>query len=1534
MISSLVDVLRGDVCRHLLRATQNDDLAVFSLALRVVFNMFMSIKDHMKIQLEVFLTSVHLRLLQKSNFSPIPAREELALESLLEFCREPALMQDLYTNYDCDVQCTNLYDMIISTLCARAVPLGLQSTEETSGRSTKSRDTGKQGDIAENISVNTLNRLALYGLLSVLHAVCGRRENTQSLRTGSSTTHSAEFAASSEQPLRFGAHEQSCDSLDSEADRWCTGEETYTVSSSSSPIDELEGTANSTTPTKAFSERPLSPSLSPIAFSRLEEEEKDTDFVLLARARAADMLRQRKLRKQRLTMAAEKFNEKPLKLEWITFASELGLLPKTAPLSAVEPTKKTSSPTPDIEGPKQADAKAIAKFLKNTPGLGKTQIGEYLSKGPKDMYPFIALVLSEFVKTFDFTNNTSIDKAMRIFLGHFRLPGEAQCIDRLMEAFAGRLFEFLGPGKPFKSRDAAFVLAFSTIMLNTDLHNPQVADSKRMKKEEFVRNNRGINDGEDLPRDYLENLYDQIKDRQIQVDFDISDAVDLAVDYSETTTWDALLRSADNQAPAAFTPTLAARRWFRRGGALQSSVHDRDMFLVMAKPVLKTVLLVWESTDDEKLIYRMLEALQDFAYASVHFEVPEMLDLLVCLLVERVKVTIFPEPKISTKGKPIPDDFVPIKLSDIEPYFGPEFEQIVLNSRISCSKLKPSAISNIELGPAEIPNVVANQIRAELMLKVVLTLCSEYSSSFGKSSWLAFIELVCWAHARNILPSKMMEIDDFEDSNGVLLPLSQASFRCSDLACGRIPIDETTILEDEKSTGSGIWGFFFSSSNSSEEKYVPRFDQAGKLIREPKDFRMSRGKSILEVASSVATSSPSNTASTQSVFSPNSVITSRQELAYVCFVKSDILFSVLQGTQKLSSEVLTQIVVALVAVMKSHIADIQSAYTDIPRYKGTPIPEEPAKRLSKSQLSFVGTAEMGVVLIIEYLSKIMQMNKTRVASTIWPVFHEFLCSVFDESLDILSIIAPFLVERFIVSVLRSSILQSSFPNTTSIGNESTSVTFWSSLRLLRGVHITGVGNISERLAAGLYGLLKIISDDSIVPTIELENWYNIFSLLSTATVTPNGQKFVFEGLTFLIDCNRVNDINFSPCRLLLLRFLHNTFPSSSGEDNVKCKGIEATTTFSNSPSSWETKSLSSLMKLTLMALGGYQIDKKVAPGSPGSAKKLATTRMITFPLPVESMDAFSSRYLRSLLTSDNLSTSGHGKNDKKSISQISVSCVRFSRSEEVELLWTETCKIFSEVACKGPISSSRHALYLMQALQMAAGIVHLSKAACLRSLDEMLQRLPFSLTTAQEKFSTSDVVEICDISLRCCNLLFEVFVANFRLLSTCQEFSPLWLNFVCALAENLKIANRGLPIFDETVEMIGALLRLPRPLPVAVDVGLPQASTISNAVFLSDSPVSSVEDSGPAENLDEENLLRESWRRIVRISPSIPHILSVKHPKVVADLNLMIKIDHTMKISSTVAVSSSQMMEDSVQQEEQIFPEKKSNSGVFSVFGF
>ena len=38
-----------------------------------------------------------------------------------------------------------------------------------------------------------------------------------------------------------------------------------------------------------------------------------------------------------------------------------------------------------------------------------------------------------------------------------------------------------------------------------------------MTKEDYIRMNRGINDSKDLPRDYLENIYDEIAVNEIRM---------------------------------------------------------------------------------------------------------------------------------------------------------------------------------------------------------------------------------------------------------------------------------------------------------------------------------------------------------------------------------------------------------------------------------------------------------------------------------------------------------------------------------------------------------------------------------------------------------------------------------------------------------------------------------------------------------------------------------------------------------------------------------------------------------------------------------------------------------------------------------------------------------------------------------------------------------------------------------------------------------------------------------------------------------
>lgn len=101
----------------------------------------------------------------------------------------------------------------------------------------------------------------------------------------------------------------------------------------------------------------------------------------------------------------------------------------------------------------------------------------------------------------------------RQFLWSFRLPGEAQKIDRMMESFAQRYCQ-LNPNI-FTNSDTCYVLSFAVIMLNTSLHNPSVKDKPTV--DQFVSMNRGINDGGDLPRELLVSLYESIKTEPFKI---------------------------------------------------------------------------------------------------------------------------------------------------------------------------------------------------------------------------------------------------------------------------------------------------------------------------------------------------------------------------------------------------------------------------------------------------------------------------------------------------------------------------------------------------------------------------------------------------------------------------------------------------------------------------------------------------------------------------------------------------------------------------------------------------------------------------------------------------------------------------------------------------------------------------------------------------------------------------------------------------------------------------------------------------------
>ncbi|KAL8993824.1 MAG: hypothetical protein Q9169_006052 [Polycauliona sp. 2 TL-2023] len=150
----------------------------------------------------------------------------------------------------------------------------------------------------------------------------------------------------------------------------------------------------------------------------------------------------------------------------------------------------------------------VASFIIHHEQLDKAMIGEYLGEGE----PQNVATMHAFVDSMDFTKRRFVD-ALRQFLQSFRLPGEAQKIDRFMLKFAERYIT--GNPNAFANADTAYVLAYSVIMLNTDQHSSKLGKNKRMTVDDFIKNNRGINDNANLPDEYLAGIFDEIGQNEI-----------------------------------------------------------------------------------------------------------------------------------------------------------------------------------------------------------------------------------------------------------------------------------------------------------------------------------------------------------------------------------------------------------------------------------------------------------------------------------------------------------------------------------------------------------------------------------------------------------------------------------------------------------------------------------------------------------------------------------------------------------------------------------------------------------------------------------------------------------------------------------------------------------------------------------------------------------------------------------------------------------------------------------------------------------
>ncbi|KAF6155559.1 hypothetical protein GIB67_004553 [Kingdonia uniflora] len=204
----------------------------------------------------------------------------------------------------------------------------------------------------------------------------------------------------------------------------------------------------------------------------------------------------------------------------------------------------------------------------------------------------------------------NLDTALRLFLETFPLPGESQKIQKVLEAFSERYYE--ESQHILANKDAALLLSYSIILLNTDQHNVQV--KKKMTEEDFIQNNRQINDGNDLPREFLSELHHNICKNEIGT------TPEQGGGFPEMTPscWVDLMRISNKTSPFIFSDPRA--------------FLDHDMFAIMSGPTIAAISVVFDHAEQEGVFQTCVDGFLAIAKISACHHLEDVLDDLVVSL--------------------------------------------------------------------------------------------------------------------------------------------------------------------------------------------------------------------------------------------------------------------------------------------------------------------------------------------------------------------------------------------------------------------------------------------------------------------------------------------------------------------------------------------------------------------------------------------------------------------------------------------------------------------------------------------------------------------------------------------------------------------------------------------------------------------------------------------------------------------------------------------------------------------------------------
>ncbi|GIX61193.1 Sec7 domain-containing protein [Babesia caballi] len=533
---TVLPIVQVFVANSVYRMCFTESLSLYSLVLRSLKNMLFCFRTQMKAQVEALLTHIVASVVNHIYGTKTYAFKadiiEMNMEFIVDICHNTQLILEIYANYDCDVRCANLSDVVVKAVIACLVP-----THEFEGNSTiteqmrqkvlqsKAAMKRKSGSAyakspSDNITVINFEYMALNAVQGILKALANNTLETEPPPNSVDASHFARQKRWKE-TLRRAADIFNAADL---GDDWI-------------PLVKKIGLL----PEKheARDVAAFLKNVPDLDFKKVGEylgTHKNPEFMDRVRSEFAKLHSFRGLpvvMAIRLFLSSFRLPGESQQIERIieVFAATYFEAQPVVDESEDRPDGATKMERRDGGAQSKAPRWIVQEnvfWQLNFTSYGVANVGtinDHIAAEEEAPYQHFTrqFMHNEIENILANERINLVSEAIRdesVLEGMVLTHSDSSQAEEDLKSGRGK-DSGVGEGalKPgfacVANADVIFVLSYSIIMLNTDLHNSQV--KKKMKLEDFVKNNKGINNGKNLPFEFLEDIYTTIKHHEIKL---------------------------------------------------------------------------------------------------------------------------------------------------------------------------------------------------------------------------------------------------------------------------------------------------------------------------------------------------------------------------------------------------------------------------------------------------------------------------------------------------------------------------------------------------------------------------------------------------------------------------------------------------------------------------------------------------------------------------------------------------------------------------------------------------------------------------------------------------------------------------------------------------------------------------------------------------------------------------------------------------------------------------------------------------------